>query len=68
MTTNLKKVLVVEDNSNDLELTLEALAEYHMINTVDIARDGAEALDYLYCRGAFSDRARYNPAVVLLDL
>lgn len=68
MTTNLKKVLVVEDNSNDLELTLEALAEYHIANTVDVVRDGVEAMDYLYCRGAFANRLPYNPAVVLLDL
>jgi len=68
MTANLKKVLIVEDNSNDLELTLEALEEYHMANAVDVTRDGAEALDYLYCRGAFADRVPINPAVILLDL
>ena len=68
MTANLKKVLIVEDNSNDLELTLEALAEYHIVNLVDVVRDGAEALDYLYCRGAFANRAPHNPTVVLLDL
>ncbi len=68
MTPNLKKVLIVEDNSNDLELTLEALNEYHIVNKVDVVRDGVEALDYLYCRGAFAERAPYNPAVVLLDL
>ncbi|GAK52465.1 response regulator receiver protein [Candidatus Moduliflexus flocculans] len=68
MTANLKKVLVVEDNSNDLELTLEALEEYHIANAVDVVRDGAEALDYLYCRGVFEERLPYNPAVILLDL
>lgn len=68
MTANLKKLLIVEDNSNDLELTLEALGEYHIVNAVDVARDGAEALDYLYCRSAFAARVPINPAVILLDL
>lgn len=68
MTTNLKRILIVEDNSNDLELTLEALGEYHIVNSVDVTRDGAEALDYLYCRSAFAGRTSCNPVVVLLDL
>lgn len=68
MSVELKKILIVEDNLNDLELTLEALGEYHIANTPDVARDGAEALDYLYCRGAFAERSQGNPAVILLDL
>ncbi|MBI5695618.1 MAG: response regulator [Nitrospirae bacterium] len=64
----LKRILLVEDNPNDIELTLEALAEYNLANEVVVARDGAEALDYLYRRGDFKLRTEGNPAVVLLDL
>lgn len=64
----LKPILLVEDNPRDLELTLEALSRARLANDVVVARDGAEALDYLGCRGAFADRIRGNPAVVLLDL
>ena len=68
MAIELKKILIVEDNPNDLELTLEALGEYHIANTAHVVRDGAEALDYLCQRGTFADRPNGNPAVVLLDL
>jgi CheY-like chemotaxis protein len=68
MSDVLKKILLVEDNPNDIELTLEALAENKVANAVDIARDGEEALDYLACRGGFSGRKPGNPAVILLDL
>ena len=64
--TQLGRILVVEDDPNDVELTLTALEEYHLANEVVVTRDGQEALDYLYCRGQFS--ARPNPAVILLDL
>src|ERR1700753_2017523 len=64
----LKPILLVEDNPKDLELTLAALEQSQLANTVDIVRDGAEALDYLSTRGAFSERAAEDPAVVLLDL
>ncbi|MBI5191464.1 MAG: response regulator [Nitrospirae bacterium] len=64
----LKRILLVEDNPNDIELTLEALAEYNLANEVVVARDGAEALDYLYRRGDYKLRTEGNPAVVLLDL
>src|SRR3984957_21315845 len=66
--TTLGRILVVEDDPNDLELTLEALTDYNLANEVVIARDGQEALDYLYCRGKFSTRSSDNPAVMLLDL
>ena len=66
--SDLKPILLVEDNANDVELTLAALAENHLANEVIVARDGAEALDYLYHRGIFKLRARGNPAVILLDL
>ena len=68
MLDELKKILLVEDNPNDVELTLEALKEHHLANDVRIARDGVEALDYLYRRGAYASRPQGNPAVILLDL
>jgi len=64
----LKKILLVEDSENDIELTLSALAEYNLANEVVVARDGADALDYLYCRGKYAGRTSGLPAVVLLDL
>jgi CheY-like chemotaxis protein len=66
--TILGRILVVEDDANDLELTLEALRDYNLANEVVVARDGQEALDYLYSRGQFSTRSSGNPAVMLLDL
>ncbi len=64
----LKTIVLVEDDPNDVELTLEALAEYRVANEVVVLHDGAEALDYLYRRGRFARRAPDSPAVVLLDL
>jgi len=64
----LKPILLIEDNPKDLELTLVALEKSQLANDVIIARDGEEALDYLFCQGKHSDRTRGNPAVVLLDL
>ncbi|MGI4720941.1 MAG: response regulator [Janthinobacterium lividum] len=64
----LKPILLVEDNPNDLELTLIALAKSQLANEVVVVRDGAEALDYLHRRGEFAERAAGNPAVILLDL
>jgi CheY-like chemotaxis protein len=63
-----KRILLVEDSANDLELTMLALGEHNLANEVDIARDGAEALDYLFRRGSFQTRDQGNPAIVLLDL
>ena len=62
------RILLCEDSANDVELTLEALKELRVKNRTDVARDGAEALDYLFRRGAYADRAAGNPVVVLLDL
>jgi CheY-like chemotaxis protein len=64
----LKPIVLVEDNPNDLELTLVALERSQLANEVIVLRDGAEALDYLFRRNAFSDRNAGNPAVLLLDL
>ena len=66
--SDLKRILLVEDNVNDVELTFAALEENHLANEVIVVRDGAEALDYLYRRGIYKMRAEGNPAVVLLDL
>lgn len=68
MTSEVKRILLVEDNANDAELTLTALAENNFANEVDLVRDGAEALDYLFRRGKFALRNNSNPALVLLDL
>jgi CheY-like chemotaxis protein len=64
----MRRILLVEDDPKDVELTLTALEEYNLANEVVVAHDGAEALDYLYCRGSFADRPNDNPAVLLLDL
>ncbi|MBU4263554.1 MAG: response regulator [Proteobacteria bacterium] len=68
MVSKLKRILLVEDDPRDVELTMEALGDYNLANEVVVATDGEEALDYLYCRGNFKDRPTANPAVVLLDL
>ena len=64
----LKHILLAEDNPKDVELTLSALEEHNLANKVVVVNDGAEALDYLYCRGKFKTRTPGHPAVVLLDL
>src|SRR5215469_11165425 len=64
----LGRILMVEDDPKDVELTLTALEDYNLANEVIVACDGEEALDYLYCRGKFKDRSSDNPAVMLLDL
>ncbi len=66
--TILKRILLAEDNHKDIELTLEAFAESKIANEIVVARDGAEALDYLYSRGRFQGRAPGDPVVVLLDV
>jgi len=66
--TPLKRILLVEDNHRDVELTLAALEEFNLANEVVVARDGVEALDYLHGRGQFSSHGNGLPVVVLLDL
>lgn len=63
-----KKILLVEDNPNDVELTLSALDEQHLANEVEVVVDGVEALDYLNRRGRYEGRVNGDPLVVLLDL
>ena len=65
---SLKRVLLVEDDIKDVELTLAALQENKLVNEVVVTRDGSEALDYLYRRGSYAMRTDGMPAVVLLDL
>ena len=67
-TAKIKRILLVEDNENDIELTLNALQECRLSNEVLSVRDGAEALDYMYCRNKFKDREEGLPCVILLDL
>jgi CheY-like chemotaxis protein len=63
------EILLVEDNPNDLELTLRALRKANLTNNIQIARDGAEALEFLFCEGAYAHRKLEDgPKVVLLDL
>ena len=62
------KILLVEDDPNDVELTISALKANYVGNAVVVVHDGEEALEYLYRRGAFEARDKVNPAVVLLDL
>lgn len=66
--TELKRILLAEDNPRDVELTLAALDEHNLANEVVVVHDGAEVLDYLYCRGKYAKRNGNHPAVVLLDL
>ncbi|WP_109481379.1 response regulator [Paraburkholderia sp. C35] len=63
----LRPILLVEDNVNDIELTLIALEKTRLANPVVSIRDGAEALDYLRREGQYADRKDENPAVILLD-
>jgi CheY-like chemotaxis protein len=68
MTTSIGRILLVEDDPKDVELTMTALEEYNLSNEVVVASDGEEALDYLHYRGKFQRRSGDNPAVLLLDL
>jgi CheY-like chemotaxis protein len=64
----IKRILLVEDDHMDIELTLNTLSEYNLRNETVVVRDGVEALDYLYRRKQFSQRPKDNPIVILLDL
>ncbi len=62
-------ILLVEDNPNDVELTILAFKKYNLANRVQVVRDGAEALEYLFATGAYADRdINQHPKVILLDL
>lgn len=69
MTPQVYEILLVEDDPADAELTVHALRKERLANNIEIARDGAEALDFIFCRGAFSNRSfTHPPRLVLLDL
>ena len=63
------EILLVEDNPNDIELTLRSLNKYNLTNRIRVLKDGAEALEYIFATGAYAGRdMNGNPKVVLLDL
>ncbi len=69
MDSSLVEILLVEDDPNDVELALHAFQQHRLANRVRVARDGEEALDYIFCRGEFADRdPQERPKVILLDL
>jgi two-component system response regulator len=69
MTINEMEILLVEDNPRDVEMTLRALKKHKLINKVHVVTDGAEALDFIFVRGAYAHRDKNQvPKVVLLDL
>jgi len=69
MTSDAVEILLVEDNPSDLEVALRALKEHKLSNNVQVARDGEEALDFLFCQGPYAGRRLDQlPRVILLDL
>lgn len=64
----IKEILLAEDDPNDVELTLGALNEYNLSNSVQVVHNGEEAIEYLHRRGPFKNIPAGNPAVILLDL
>ena len=68
MNREIHTILIAEDSAADAEMAIDALREAKLANPVVHVEDGVEALDYLFCRGAFAGRGKGNPAVVLLDI
>jgi len=68
MNMETRRILHVEDSMQDAELAQEALAAHDLTDAIIHARDGAEALDYLFCRGKFAGRPPGNPVMIILDL
>ena len=68
MNREINTILIAEDSAADAEMAIDALREAKLANPVVHVEDGVEALDYLFCRGAFAGRGKGNPAVVLLDI
>ena len=64
----LKRILLAEDDPADRKLTLRVFTDHNLANAVDVARDGAEALDYLFRKGKFASRPEGHPLLVLLDI
>jgi two-component system, response regulator len=67
MTDKSVEILLVEDNANDEILALHAFKKYNLANTIHVVRDGAEALEFVFCTGAYAERPFENPRVILLD-
>ena len=67
MTEKFVEILLVEDNPNDEMLALHAFKKHGLVNKVHVVRDGAEALEFIFCTGAYDARAFENPRVILLD-
>lgn len=66
---NRRDILLVEDNPDDVELTLRAMRKFNIANDITVVRDGVEALEYLFCTGAYAGRDQsLMPAIILLDL
>jgi two-component system response regulator len=63
-----KIILLVEDNPDDIELISRSFEKNHIVNKVIVTRDGADALDYLFCKGQYAGREALNPVLILLDL
>jgi len=68
MTQRQIEILLVEDNPDDVELTLHSLRKENLANNIHVARDGEEALDFLFCNGIHADRSFERPRLILLDL
>lgn len=69
MNTRQVEILLVEDNKDDVELTLHALRKENLANNIHVARDGEEALEFLFCSGSYAERSfEHPPRLILLDL
>ena len=69
MSSEIVEILLVEDNPSDMELTLHVLTRNKLANHIEVVRDGAEALEFIFCTGKYADRKMENgPKVILLDL
>lgn len=68
MSKTIRTILLAEDSPADAEMAIDALREANLVNPIVHVEDGVEALDWLFCKGAFAERVRESPAVVLLDI
>ena len=68
MTRDSTFILLIEDNQDDVDLTIRALKRNGLINEIAVARDGAEALDFLFARGEYAERRATMPQLILLDI
>ena len=67
MDEKIVEILLVEDNPNDEKLALHAFKKHNLANKIHVVRDGAEALEFIFCTGAYANRELKNPRVILLD-